>query len=142
MAEAPICEIYYDFMTGKGYLLEQLYNYAIVVASYVFRSVFIFIAEKVRFLTLTDETRFVMLAVFHITFLNYGIIQICAGLDIRNTRFNFINRLFDGLYPDYNALWFNDIGNLIYAIMFSSMYWPVLEFFMYWGIRLLYRMLD
>ena len=72
--EAPICEVYYSYMTGFGYLLEMLYNYAIVIASYVFRSIFIYIAEKVRFLNLTNETRFVMMAVFHITFLNYGII--------------------------------------------------------------------
>jgi hypothetical protein len=63
-------------------------------------------------------------------------------LDFRNSRIPLINNIFNGLYPDYNALWFNDIGVLIYAIMFSNMYWPVLEFFMYYGIRLLYRMMD
>jgi hypothetical protein len=61
-------------MTGFGYALEQAFNYLVVLASYVFRAIFIAVAEKIRFVSLSGETSFVMLAVFYITYINYGLI--------------------------------------------------------------------
>lgn len=140
--EAPICKEYYKWMTGFGYILETTFSYVIVIASYVFRSVFIAIAEKLKFFSLTSETKFVMVAVFYITYINYGLINLFASIDMRESKIPLINNIFNGLYPDYNALWFNDIGVLIFAIMFSNMYWPPLEFIIYYGMRLGFRMLD
>ena len=140
--EAPICKVYYHYMTGFGYALEQGFSYLVVILSFVIRSMFIYLAEKVRFFSLTKETKFVMVSVFWITFINYGIIYLAASWDMRDSVIPLWNKLFSGLYPDFNALWFNDVGVLVVAIMMSNMYWPPLEFFMMWGIRLLYRMID
>ena len=140
--EAPICKKYYMYMTGFGYILEEAFSYLIVIMSYVVRSFFIWIAEKIRFISLTEETRFVMLSVFFITFLNYGVIYLFASWDNRNAHFKFVDNLFEGLYPDFNALWFNDVGVLVVQIMIANMYWPPLEFIMFWGLRMLYRMID
>ena len=52
-------------------------------------------------------------AVFWIAFINYGIIYLCASYDARNRGGWLWNSLFDGLYPDFNALWFNDVGVLV-----------------------------
>lgn len=140
---APICKTYYVYMTGWGYILEQAFNYLVVILSFVVRTFFIWIAEKVRFMSLTKETLFAMISVFYITFLNYGVIYLAASWDNRNALSGtFVDTLFDGLYPDFNALWFNDVGVLIVAIMVSNMYWPPLEFAMFYGLRLLYRMID
>ena len=139
----PICRVYYQLMTGPGYIIEQSFNYLIVVASFIVRTFFIWIAEKVRFVSRTNETRFVMMSVFMITYLNYGLIYFFASYDIRgDSHIPLASSLFDGLYPDFNALWFNDIGVLIISIMISNMYWPPLEFFLFYGLRLLNRMLD
>ena len=140
--EAPICKKYYQYMTGFGYVLETSFNYLIVIFSYVVRTFFIWIAEKIRFMSLTQETRFVMLSVFYITFINYGVLYLFASWDNRHTNFKMFDNLFEGLYPDFNALWFNDVGVLVVKIMISNMYWPPLEFIMFWGLRLLYRMID
>ena len=139
---APICKVYYQYMTGFGYILQYMFSYLIVIASFAVRYLIIFLAEKIRFFSLTEETKFVLTAVFWITFLNYGIIYLVASWDYRHAPTPGLNKLFSGLYPDFNALWFNDIGVLIVAIMVSNLYWPQLEFFMFWGIRLLYRMYD
>ena len=84
-----------------------------------------------------------MTAVFWITFINYGIIYLLASWDNRSVKDDTLwGDLFSGLYPDFNALWFNDVGALVVAIMVSNMYWPPLEFVMFWGIRLFFRMID
>ena len=131
--EYPICKVYYGYMTGFGYLLEQGFSYMIVILSYVIRFFFIWVAGKVRFFSKTKETIFIMISVFWIYFLNYGIVYLFASWDSRHWILNFINKLFEGLYPDFTALWFNDVGRLLVAIMISNMYWPPLEFFLYWG---------
>ena len=138
----PICKVYYQIMTGPGYLIVQSFNYLIVLASFIVRTFFIWIAEKVGFVSRTSETRFVMVSVFLITYLNYGLIHLFSSYDDRGEFILPISRFFNGLYPDFNALWLNDIGALIIAIMISNMYWPPLEFFMFWGLRLLYRIID
>ena len=137
-----ICKVYYQYMTGIGYILQSTFSYLIVGASFAIRYLIIFLSEKIRFFSFTEETQFALTSVFWITFLNYGIIYLVAAWDCRNSHIPFVTKLFDGLYPDFNALWFNDIGVLIVAIMLANLYWPQLEFFMYWGIRLLYRMWD
>lgn len=130
-------------MTGWGYIIEQSFNYLVVGASFVVRTFFIWIADRIHFISRSNETRFVMVSVFMITYLNYGLIYLFASYDIRGDKtIPFVENVFDGLYPDFNALWFNDVGVLIVAIMISNMYWPPLEFFLFYGIRLLYRMID
>jgi hypothetical protein len=50
--------------------------------------------------------------------------------------------IFRGSIPDFNALWFNDIGySMLYSMVFN-IFWPVMEFFAFWGLRLLFRILD
>jgi len=122
--EAPICKIYYSYMTGIGYILQTSFSYLIVIASFAVRYLIIFLAEKVKFFSLTKETKTVLTSVFWITFLNYGIIYLVAAFDYRNPNQPIMKKLFSGLYPDFNALWFNDIGVLIVQIMISNMYWP------------------
>ena len=140
--QAPICELYYSYMTSWGYVLEMVFSYSIVVASFVIREFFIWIASKIHFKSLSSETMAIMLSVFFITYINYGLIQLFASIDMRHAKIPFITTIFNGLYPDFNALWYNDIGVLIYAIMFSNMYWPVLEYFLFVGIRWFNRCWD
>lgn len=139
---APICKDYYFYMTGFGYVLEQSFNYLIVAASFVIRYIILLIVDKIRFFSLTEETKFAMTAVFWITFINYGIIYLLCSWDNRHSIHEAFDKLFSGLYPDFNALWFNDIGVLIIQIMISNMYWPPLEFIMFWGMRYLFRVID
>lgn len=50
--------------------------------------------------------------------------------------------IFRGSIPDFNSLWFNDIGySMMYAMVFN-VFWPIMEFFAFWGLRLLFRILD
>jgi len=44
--------------------------------------------------------------------------------------------------PDFDSDWFQNIGNTLIGAMFFNIYWPVLEFFCFWGMRTGYRILD
>ena len=83
-----------------------------------------------------------MISVFIVTYVNYALIYAAASVDVRHARFDIFNHIFQGLYTDYNALWFNDFGILIVGVMVSNMYWPPFELFIYWAYRVLQRQWD
>ena len=132
---APICEKYEHYTSGLNFVLRYLYTYLIVIASYGFRTLFIWISDLLGFESRTAQTRFVMISVFIVTYVNYALIYLAASVDVRHARFEIFNRVFQGLYTDYNALWFNDFGILIVGVMVSNMYWPPAELFLYWAMR-------
>lgn len=47
-----------------------------------------------------------------------------------------------GDIPDFNSEWFRRLGNTIQGTMIFSAYFPILEFFGFWGMRLGFRLLD
>lgn len=48
----------------------------------------------------------------------------------------------DAPYSDFSMDWFRATGNLIVSTMIFNLYYPPLEFFMYWAMRIFYRLLD
>jgi hypothetical protein len=55
---------------------------------------------------------------------------------------SFLGFFFKGQISDFNATWFNNIGySMIYAMIYN-VFWPIMEFFAYWGLRVLSRVLD
>jgi len=48
----------------------------------------------------------------------------------------------NGTYNDFNSYWFGDIGETIFAAMIFNIFWPFIEFSLFWAIRTVYRMLD
>jgi len=79
--------------------------------------------------------------VFYATFFNSGLLMLLASLDHKHDKFNDsdVNK---GIYTDYNAYWFIDIGGTVASAMVTNMLYPAIEFVMYWCIRHLYRALD
>lgn len=43
---------------------------------------------------------------------------------------------------DFNTSWFRLVGNIIVSAMVFNLYYPLLEAFGYWALRLLYRCMD
>ena len=83
-----------------------------------------------------------MLSIFSMNLFNYGFVYLFAPWDSRESNIPIIQRFFGGIYPDLNAFWFNDVGVLIAGTMVSNMFYPAIEFFMYWSLRYLARALD
>jgi len=53
-----------------------------------------------------------------------------------------LNWLFSGIYTDFNPFWFSDVGYTVQYNMIYNIFWPIMEFFMYYGLRHLWRMKD
>ena len=121
------------------------YAQMVVIANFVARILFIYFATLIRFTTYTKETNFIMLSVFWMQFFNSGLLFAVAPWDCRGGLSNksaLWNNIFNGIYPDYNASWFGDVGVTVCAALFSNMFWPLIEFWAFWGIRYVYRVLD
>eukprot|EP00352_Strombidinopsis_acuminata_P004913 CAMPEP_0176371566 /NCGR_PEP_ID=MMETSP0126-20121128/24786_1 /TAXON_ID=141414 ORGANISM="Strombidinopsis acuminatum, Strain SPMC142" /NCGR_SAMPLE_ID=MMETSP0126 /ASSEMBLY_ACC=CAM_ASM_000229 /LENGTH=175 /DNA_ID=CAMNT_0017731071 /DNA_START=2433 /DNA_END=2960 /DNA_ORIENTATION=- len=50
--------------------------------------------------------------------------------------------LLNGQYSEIDEYWISDIGAIIYGTMVTNIFWPVIEWFMYYGMRFAYRMWD
>ena len=133
----PICKDYDD-----GYWLQQYYNELVVIMSFFARNFFIWVAKQLKFVSHTRETVILMTSVFYITYINYGLIYFLASIDTRKSKLPIVANFFNGLYPDFNAFWFNDIGMTITSIMKFNMIWPILEFLILFCIRFVGRMWD
>lgn len=47
-----------------------------------------------------------------------------------------------GSIPDFDAMWFNQIGySMVYAMAYN-IFWPLMEFCIYWGMRFTFRAMD
>ena len=69
-----ICKQYYKYTTSSKSWLSSVYDNLIVIVSYIIRYVMIKLASFVGFFSITKETKFIMISVFTITFINYGVI--------------------------------------------------------------------
>ena len=138
----------YDFY--KGYLSSlsmfslycTFFSYFVVINATWIRMLLIWVSSLIRFRNLTMETNFTMLTIFYMNLINYGAVYVLAPWDSRESSLPVVNSLFSGLYTDYNAYWFNDVGTLIVSTMVFNMFYPMIEFFGYLAIRVLFRAID
>mmetsp|Transcript_21614 Transcript_21614/g.20737 ORF Transcript_21614/g.20737 Transcript_21614/m.20737 type:complete len:411 (+) Transcript_21614:2041-3273(+) len=80
-------------------------------------------------------------SVFIVQFLNTAFLLLAANANMQEQG-PILGFIFQGFIPDFDNSWFNDIGyTMVYAMEFN-IYWPLMEFFMYWGMRLAFRALD
>ena len=118
----------------------------VVIANFVARVLFIYFASLIRYATLTEQANFVMLSVFWMQFFNSGLLFAIAPWDSRSgwlyENVPLWGKIFDGIYPDYNANWFGDVGVTVCAALFSQMFWPLIEFWAFYGMRTAFRILD
>jgi hypothetical protein len=63
-----------------------------------------------------------------------------ASLNSRN--FKALSNLFDGIYSDFNANWFSDVGYIIIYNMVYNASWPIIEFFLFYLMRHMVRAID
>ena len=140
--DKPICKFYYRNSTQLGWFSSLAFSQGIVLASFAIRCIFIWLSEKLGFRTRTNQTKFVMFIVFWVIYINYGLMPLFQSFDWRESWLQIMNHFFKGLYPDFNAIWFDQVGRTICFVMLNNMIWPVLEFMIFYGIRLLRRMID
>jgi hypothetical protein len=81
----------------------------------------------------------IMKYVFILQFLNMGPLFLIVNMDL--SEYTTIMP-FKGLHPDFTISWYKDVGKTIVSTMIFNMIWPIIEFFMFFFIRMIYRLKD
>jgi len=100
------------------------------------------IAEYVGFHSRSKQANFIKTGVFYVTFFNTGILIALASMNSSDWNLPLLNKFFKGYYREIDEFWVDDIGHIIFSTMVANIYFPIIEWCMYWAIRLCYRMYD
>ena len=79
----------------------------IVVQNLLSRILFIELTKIIKFTSTSQRMRFILISVFMIYFLNYGVLYLLAPMKLR---IPFLPMTL-GVYYDFNQYWYSDIGN-------------------------------
>ena len=82
-----------------------------------------------------------MHSIFIVTFANAGILYILAPWSFAEQGVQ-DGDFFSGIYTDFTPTWFMDIGALVAQTTAIGLVFPLLEFVVYGGMRILSRCLD
>jgi hypothetical protein len=78
-----------------------------------------------------------------VQFLNTGPFLLMINSDMRDSAFPILGSFIkNGKHSDFTKTWYNDIGQIIIISMIYNVFWPALEFGLWYFIRFVYRFLD
>ena len=92
---------------GEAQLFKQFLSLMIVVQNLLSRILFIELTKVIKFTSTSQRMRFILISVFMIYFLNYGVLYLLAPMKLR---IPFLPKTL-GVYYDFNQYWYSDIGN-------------------------------
>ena len=90
----------------------------------------------IKFHKKSENTSFFTASCAAVQVFNTGMLFVVSSADASGS-FLWPFKIFDGLYEDFNVLWYIDVGgNLIYTYLFI-VFWPLIE----WGYTWLFQVL-
>jgi hypothetical protein len=113
----------------------------IVGINYVLRIFIIMLVNYIGKDTETDQTRLITNGVFIVQFFNTALLLLAVNANLEEQA-SWLGVLFGRSQPDFDSSWFNDIGNTLIGAMLFNVYWPIFEFFIFWGMRFAFRFRD
>lgn len=136
-----LCGDYSDSLI-EGKVYNQLVTTGIVVINMILR---IFIIKLIIYIgkdTESEQTRLISNGVFVVQFFNTALLLLLvnANMSEQGGFFDILSKQ-SGI-PDFNSTWFNEIGTTLVAAMLFNVYWPVVEFFVFGGMRQAFRLMD
>jgi len=124
-------------------VISQSVSIFIIMLNFIARLFFMCLAEYVGFRNDSEKASFITTTVFVSAFFQTGWLCLVAPWSTsREFDEGGVNKLFTGIYTDFNPDWFADVGYTIQYNMIFNIFWPIMEFFMYYGLRHLTRMWD
>jgi len=75
-------------------------------------------------------------------FFNTAIILLLLKSNFSDTGIPFMSILFNDKYYDFDHNWYDEIGSALTFTIFYSALWPMIEFVVFYGMRVLFRFLD
>lgn len=123
---------------------NQIVTIAIVAINFILRTIIIKLIIYIGKDTESEQTRLITNGVFIVQFFNTALLLLMVNANFKDQGDNF---MLNGLsarsgQPDFNAQWFSQIGTTLVGAMMFNIYWPVVEFFVFFGMRSTFRLLD
>ena len=119
----------FSSMLGWGQILNYALSGVIVVQSVIARTGFIELTKLIKYTSESQRMRFILVSVFKIYFINYGILYVLVPLKIE---IPLVSDLFLGVYYDFNTYWYTDIGFQVITLMVIQAFFPPIEFAYLW----------
>lgn len=112
----------------------------LAIINFILRTICIALVNWIGFRTETEKLSKTTTVTFIVQFFNTAILLLLVGANWAEQPVSF--GLTGGQFSDFNELWFRSIGNTICGLMWFNAFFPIIEAFMYFGLRLLFRILD
>ncbi len=137
--DEPICG-YYGSTVTSVYLWTTALSYLLIGINYVLRTVCIMLVDWIGFSTETVRLSKTTTITWVVQWFNSAFLLLMVNANLSEQPITFW--LTSGAIPDFNSAWFRSVGDIIVAAMIFNVYYPLLEFVMFWGLRFLFRCLD
>lgn len=139
----PPVKVCAEFVTDGVNLLfyNSAIQYMIVGINYVLR---LFIIKLIIYLgkdTESEQTKLITNGVFIVQFFNTALLLLMVNANLTEQS-DFLGSFFARKITDFNTIWFADIGNTLIGAMIFNLYWPIMEFCAFYGLRTTFRLLD
>ena len=106
-------------------------------------TIYTIMASKIRFASKSAEAIHMTLSIFTVNMVIYGIVPYFATADLRTkSDDSILPQIFSGMYFDFNAEWFQDVGLLVSKTMTANIFMPPVHFVLGWLRRYLNRACD
>jgi hypothetical protein len=112
----------------------------IVLVNFIYRYLFLYLSNFLGFRNKASKSNWIKNTIFLANFFNLGLVVTMASSNSRN--FKAISNLFDGIYSEFNANWFSDVGYIIIYNMIYNSVWPLIEFPLFYLFRHFARAID
>lgn len=85
-----------------------------MIQSLLARTGFIELTKLIKYTSESERIRFILISVFTIYFINYGVLYIIVPLKLK---IPLVSSLLAGVYWDFNTYWYTDIGYQVISIL-------------------------
>ena len=109
-------------------------SFIIVILNYILRLIIIYIVKIIGLHTETNQTKIIMTWIFIVQFFNTAIFNL---LTYANLKESLGISIFKGSYPDFTFGWYLDVGVPLVTAMIINAVFPLIEFAMWYGLRIL-----
>lgn len=124
---------YYADTVASVYLWTSALSYLLIGINYILRTVCIMLVDWIGFATETGRLSKTTTITFLVQYFNSAFLLLMVNANLSEQPITFW--LTTGPIPDFNGAWFRSVGDIIVAAMIFNVYYPMLEFIMFWCLR-------
>jgi len=114
--------------------------FSIVGINFVLRLIMMVLIKYIGYHTESEQTKNIKSSIFIVQFFNTAILLLLTNANTSDVGLGFLP--FKGRYPDLTFGWYNDIAPSLITTMLFNAFFPIIEFFINFGMKIAFRFLD